>query len=127
MEITKYRSQLFAASEQAMVYLRQAQNTLTRLGRTVADKPRRLQEALRARENDLLDLLVSSLDPNRRDGRWLAFCCRKSARPGFIRSLGWCYPSALPISFLLCFEHVDNLGAYRIWPETGLLKGGVAR
>jgi PAS domain-containing protein len=63
MEITKYRSQLFAASEQAMVYLRQAQNTLTELGRTVADKPRRLQEALRARENDLRDLLVNSLDP----------------------------------------------------------------
>jgi hypothetical protein len=34
MEITKYRSQLVAASEQAMVYLRQAQNTLTGLGRT---------------------------------------------------------------------------------------------
>ena len=63
MEITKYRSQLFAASEQAMVYLRQAQSTLTGLGRTVADKPRRLQEALRARENDLRDLLVCSLDP----------------------------------------------------------------
>jgi PAS domain-containing protein len=63
MEITKYRSQLFAGSEQVMVYLRQAQNTLTRLGRTVADKPRRLQEALRARENDLRDVLVSSLDP----------------------------------------------------------------
>ncbi len=63
MEITKYRSQLFAVSEEVMVYLRQAQNTLTRLGRTVADKPRRLQEALRARENDLRDLLVSSLDP----------------------------------------------------------------
>ncbi len=63
MEITKYRSQLFAGSEQVMVYLRQAQSTLTRLGRTVADKPRRLQEALRARENDLRNLLVSSLDP----------------------------------------------------------------
>jgi PAS domain-containing protein len=63
MEITKYRSQLFTVSEQATVYFRQAQNTLTRLGRTVADKPQRLQEALLARENDLRDLLVSSLDP----------------------------------------------------------------
>ncbi len=63
MEITKYRSQLFAASEQAIEYLRHAQNTLTKLGRTVADKPRRLQEALHARENDLRDLLASSRDP----------------------------------------------------------------
>jgi PAS domain S-box-containing protein len=63
MEITKYRSQLFTVSEQAMVYFRQAQNTLTRLGRSVADKPQRLQEALRAREKDLRDLLVSSHDP----------------------------------------------------------------
>jgi PAS domain-containing protein len=63
MEISKYTSQLFLVSEQVTVYLRQAQNTLTRLGRSVADKPRRLQEALRARENDLRDLLVSSLDP----------------------------------------------------------------
>jgi PAS domain S-box-containing protein len=63
MEITKYRSLFFTASEQVIVYLRQAQNTLTRLGRTVADEPRRLQEALRARENDLRDLLVSSPDP----------------------------------------------------------------
>jgi PAS domain-containing protein len=63
MEITKYRSQLFTVSEQVMVYLRQAQNTLTRLGRTAADKPRRLQEALHARESDLRDLLVSSIAP----------------------------------------------------------------
>jgi hypothetical protein len=27
----------------------------------------------------------------------------------------------LPVSFYLCFEHVDNLGAYSIPPETGLL------
>ena len=63
MEITKYRSQFLIMSEQVMVYFRQTQDTLTRLGRTVADKPRRLQEALRSRENDLRDLLVSSLDP----------------------------------------------------------------
>jgi PAS domain S-box-containing protein len=63
MEITKYRSRFFTVSEQVMVYLRQAQNTLTRLGRAVADKPRRLQEALREREDDLRDLLANSLDP----------------------------------------------------------------
>jgi PAS domain-containing protein len=63
MEITKHRSQFFIVSQQVMVLLRQAHNTLTRLGRTAADKPRRLQEALRARENDLGDLLVGSRDP----------------------------------------------------------------
>ena len=62
MEITKYRSQLFSVSEQVMMHLRQGQNTLTKLGKTVTDKPRRLQDALRTRENDLRDLLVSSLD-----------------------------------------------------------------
>jgi PAS domain S-box-containing protein len=63
MELTKYRSQVSAALEQAKVYLRQGQNKLMKLGRTVADKPRRLREALLARENDLRDLLASSLDP----------------------------------------------------------------
>ena len=63
MEITKHRSQFFIVSQQVMVLLRQAHNTLTRLGWTAADKPRRLQEALRARENDLGDLLVGSRDP----------------------------------------------------------------
>ena len=29
--------------------------------------------------------------------------------------------------YLLCFEDVENLGAYRIPPETGFLKGAVAR
>ena len=35
----------------------------------------------------------------------------------------WCKPSSLPVSLLyLCFEHVDNLGAYTASrPETGLL------
>jgi PAS domain S-box-containing protein len=62
MEITKFRSQLSNASEQVTVYLRLAQNALTRLGRSVADKPRRLREALRAKENDLQRLLASSHD-----------------------------------------------------------------
>jgi PAS domain S-box-containing protein len=44
------------------VHLRQAQNTLIRLGRSVFDKPRRLQEVLRVRENALRMSLASSLD-----------------------------------------------------------------
>ena len=62
MEIIKFRSQLFHASEQVTVRLRLAQNTLTRLARSVADRPRRLREALRTRLNDLRQLLASSLD-----------------------------------------------------------------
>jgi PAS domain S-box-containing protein len=51
MEITKYRSQLLIALEQVGVHLRQAQNTLTRLGRDVDDRSRRLREVLRPSEN----------------------------------------------------------------------------
>jgi PAS domain-containing protein len=63
MELTKYRSQVSAALQHMTVFLRQEQTKLIKLRRTVADKPRRLREALRARENDLRDLLASSLDP----------------------------------------------------------------
>ncbi len=63
MELTKYKSQVSAALEYATVFLRQEQTKLMKLGRTVAEKPRRLREALRARENDLRDLLAGSLDP----------------------------------------------------------------
>src|SRR5215469_9983669 len=42
MEVTKFRSQLFIALEQVTVHLRQAQNTLTGVGRSVAAQPRRL-------------------------------------------------------------------------------------
>ena len=62
MEITKFRSQLFAAFGQTTVYLQRTQNTLLRLARSIAEKRWRLQEALRARENDLRKLLASSLD-----------------------------------------------------------------
>ena len=54
MDILKFRSQLFGASEQLTLHLRLVQNTLTRWGRTVAEKPRSLRQALRARENYLL-------------------------------------------------------------------------
>jgi len=63
MELTKYRSQVSAALDHMTVFLRQEQTKLMKLGRTVAEKPRKLREALRARENDLRDLLESSLDP----------------------------------------------------------------
>ena len=62
MEITKFRSKLFNASEQVTVHLQRGQKTLTSLGRSVIDKPRRLQEARRTSENDLRKLLENSLD-----------------------------------------------------------------
>lgn len=62
MEITKFKSQLFAALGQMTVYLQRAQNGFTRLARRAADKPRRLREAFRSREHDLRRLLASSPD-----------------------------------------------------------------
>ena len=61
-KITKFGSQLFVALAQVTTRLRRGQDTLTRLGRSVADKPRSLQKALRLRENELRVLLESSLD-----------------------------------------------------------------
>jgi PAS domain S-box-containing protein len=62
MQITKFRSGLFIALEQMAVHLQRAQNTLRRLARRVAEKPRRLQEVLHDRENTLRKLLASSPD-----------------------------------------------------------------
>jgi PAS domain-containing protein len=62
MQIAKFKSGLFIALEQMAVQLQRAQNTLTRLGRSVAEKPRRLKEALRDRENGLRKLLASFPD-----------------------------------------------------------------
>jgi hypothetical protein len=61
-KITKFRTRLFAALEQLPVQLRRAQNTLGELGKIVLEKGRRLQEAGRARENELRELLSSFLD-----------------------------------------------------------------
>ena len=61
-KITRFRSQLFSAAEQVAVHLWLARNTLARLGRIVVVKPKRLREALCARESDLRKLLASSLD-----------------------------------------------------------------
>jgi PAS domain S-box-containing protein len=60
MQITKLRSGIFVALEQLAVYLKRAQNTLARLGESVADKHRGLQEALHERENALRNLLANS-------------------------------------------------------------------
>ena len=61
-KITKFRSQLFAALEQVTVHLRRGLSTLTVRGKNALEKSRRLQEARRARENDLRELLASSVD-----------------------------------------------------------------
>jgi PAS domain-containing protein len=61
-KITKSRSQLFAALEQVSAHLRRALNTVAGRGKNAIAKTRRLQEARRARENDLRELLASSLD-----------------------------------------------------------------
>jgi PAS domain S-box-containing protein len=62
MQIDKFSSELWIAFRQVPAYLQEAQNTLARLGRSVADKPRRLREALRERENSLQTLLANSAD-----------------------------------------------------------------
>jgi PAS domain S-box-containing protein len=62
MQIAKFKSGLIIALEQMAVQLQRAKNTLTRLRRSIAEKPRRLQEALRDRENDLRKLLSSFPD-----------------------------------------------------------------
>jgi PAS domain-containing protein len=61
MQITKFRSELFIALQQATVHLQRIQSTLTRLGKSIAEKPRRLQEAIRVGENGLRKLLANSL------------------------------------------------------------------
>jgi PAS domain S-box-containing protein len=66
MQITKVRSQLFIRLEQVAVHLRRAQNTLSVLGESVAERTVRLQRAVRARKNGLRKLLASSLDAIRR-------------------------------------------------------------
>src|SRR5215468_3839792 len=62
MEIIKFRSQLEAALESARVNLRRAEHTVKRVGGSVVDRSRALQQALRVRERKLsaasLDTLV---------------------------------------------------------------------
>jgi PAS domain S-box-containing protein len=61
-KITTFGSQAFIGLNKVMAHLQRAQKALTRLGRSVIDKPRRLQEARRTSENDLRKLLENSLD-----------------------------------------------------------------
>jgi PAS domain S-box-containing protein len=61
-KIAKFRSPLFVALKNVTVHFQRVQRTLTRLGRSVIDRPRRLQEARRTSENDLRKLLANSLD-----------------------------------------------------------------
>lgn len=60
--IIKCGPQLFVALAQVTIRLQRGQDTLTRLRRSVPDKPRSLQNALRSRENELRELLESSLE-----------------------------------------------------------------
>ena len=61
-KIAEFRLSLFIAVKKVTVHFQRAQKTLTRLGRSVIDRPRRLQEARRTSENDLRKLLANSLD-----------------------------------------------------------------
>ncbi len=61
-KITKFSSQPLVALKQAPAHLRRALHPLTERGKNVLENTRRLQEARRARENDLRELLASSVD-----------------------------------------------------------------
>jgi PAS domain S-box-containing protein len=61
-KIATFGSQAFIALNKVTAHLQRTQKTLTRLGRSVIDKPRRLQEARRTSEHDLRKLLENSLD-----------------------------------------------------------------
>ena len=58
----KITKQLSIAFEQVTVHLQRGQDTLAGLVRSVADRPRRLQQAVRARESELRRLLATSFD-----------------------------------------------------------------
>jgi PAS domain S-box-containing protein len=62
MVITKFGSRLSIVLEGVLAYLEKAANALIRLGRTIANKPRRIKENRWARANDLRNLLASSQD-----------------------------------------------------------------
>jgi PAS domain S-box len=61
-KIAEFRLSLLIALKKVTVHFQRAQKALTRLGRNVIDRPRRLQEARRTSENDLRKLLANSLD-----------------------------------------------------------------
>jgi PAS domain-containing protein len=61
-KITKFSWQLLVALKQAPARFWQTLEPLTERGKNVLDKTRHLQETRRARENDLRELLASSVD-----------------------------------------------------------------
>ena len=61
-KISKFGSQLFVALQQMTVHLRRTRNTLTGRWKDAREKTRKLQEARRARESDLQELMASSVD-----------------------------------------------------------------
>jgi PAS domain S-box-containing protein len=61
-KIAKFKSQASITLEKATIHLQRVQKTITKLGRSVIDTSRRLQETRRTRENDLRKLLENSLD-----------------------------------------------------------------
>jgi PAS domain-containing protein len=62
VKISKFTSQLLVSLKQAPGHFRRALNPLTESGKNVLAKSRSLQEARRARENDLQALLANSVD-----------------------------------------------------------------
>ena len=61
-KISQFTSQFLAGLKESPVHLRHALNPLTKLGKNVLEKTRSLQDARRAKENDLRQLLASSAD-----------------------------------------------------------------
>jgi PAS domain S-box-containing protein len=61
-KVSKFSERFFTRLQQAKVLLRRALETLTTVARSVAQKPRRLREAFRGRENKLRTLLATSFD-----------------------------------------------------------------
>jgi len=61
-KINKFTERLIINLKQLKIHLQGAYRELTKLVRSVADKPRRLREASQARERDLRNLLTTSFD-----------------------------------------------------------------
>jgi len=57
---SRFASQVSVSTKQFVVHLQRAQNTVTTLGRSVIEKPRRLREARWAKEDELQNLLMDS-------------------------------------------------------------------
>ena len=61
-KLSKFGSQLFAALQKMTVHLRRTRNKLVGRWKNAREKARKLQEARRARESDLQELMASSVD-----------------------------------------------------------------